>query len=822
MRALPSSFLFAFRRLSKAPGLALAVVAMLGAGIGAATTIFSIVEGVLLRPLPFPDPGRLVALGDHVGENTGIGVTAQEIATYRKATKAFSSAGAYTRMAYELSSHGRPEVIHAARMEASAFQTLGVQPILGRVFTEQEEAARAPLVVIGYSIWLNRFHGDPQVLGTSMVLDRKTYTIVGVMPRTFEFPLETGRVSQAELWVPMSLTAEEMSDANAGNWRFNMVARLKPGVSFEQAGLDADRVAHDIMRNFPAKLSAIHIRGAAAPLREQVVNSARPLLRTLFASVTVVLVIASVNVAILMLLRAIRRRREYAVQLALGARTGAVAQEALAEGLLLSLSGALLGIAGAAVVLRTALVLLPESMPRIDSIRMDRTVAGYGLLLALATGVLCSLAPVFAAMRADLLDSLGESARNSTGTRHAWLRSTLVVAEIAIAMVLLTTSAAFLRSYQKMLAIDPGFQPDHVLVAGYQLPLDQFPTGPSAERFDRELLEKLGGEPGVSSVGMAQVLPSTSATPMADYTIEGVSMASWKMQFAPFTLTDGDYFRAMGIPLRQGRYFTPQDKRNAPLVVIVNESMARHAWPGQQALCKRVHLGNPKNGFPWATVVGVVADTRRSRDEPSLDQFYLPFGQPNSLYGSNSPEKLANSAGGYIVMRSMLSVQEMEQTMRAAVAQIDPILALKEVRPMTEALTNVESPRRFNTGLMSAFALGALMLSISGIYAVVAFSVTLRRQEIAIRMALGAEREKIGRMVLASGVKLTALGCGLGVAGSIALSQLVRSFLFEVSPTDPMLYGLSTAVMLLFSTAACALPALRAAATNPNAVLRAT
>jgi putative ABC transport system permease protein len=528
-----------------------------------------------------------------------------------------------------------------------------------------------------------------------------------------------------------------------------------------------------------------------------------------------------VNVAILMLVRAIRRRREYAVRLALGARAGAMIREALAEGLLLSAAGGLLGLASAAVALKTALVLLPESMPRIDAIHMDSGVAGFALLLALTTGAFCSVVPAFAAMRTNLLESLRESGRTSTGTSHAWLRSALVVAEIAIAMILLTVSVAFVRSYQKMLAVDPGFRPDHVLVAGYQLPLEQYSTGSAAQRFDREVLDHLGGKPGIVAAGMAEVLPATASVPMADYTIEGVQMAGWKMQFAPFTVCDGDYFRAMGIPLREGRYFTWEDKAGAQLVLIVNESMAKHLWPGQDAVGKRMHLGNPNGGLPWATVVGVVGDTRRSRDERAGDQYYLPTDQPASLNGTDAPDKLTNAAGGYIVLRSALPPEQMEQTLRATVAEVDPMLALKEVHPMADALANIEAPRRFNTGLIGSFALGALLLAVSGIYAVVAFTVTLRVQEIAIRMALGAERGKIARMVLAGGVKLALLGCGLGVAGSMALSRIVSSFLFDVSATDPWLYVLSAAVMLLLTMVASALPAARAAATEPIGALRA-
>lgn len=821
MSAYLSSLRFAVRQLSKAPGFALAVVLMLAAGIGATTAIFSLVEGILLRPLPFHDPERLVALGDHVGEGLGLGVTAREIALYANASTAFSSVGGFARTTYELSGGATPKEVHAARLSASVFPALGVAPLLGRVFTRQEEDEHAPLAVIGYAMWVNRFHSDPHVVGEKIALGRKAYTIIGVMPRDFEFPLETGRLGQSQLWVPLSLTAGELSEENAGSWTFSMMARLKDGVSLTQAAADADRVARQTMRDFPAKLSAIHIRGDVDPMREHAVSETRPLLRTLFLAVSIVLLIACVNVAILLLVRAIRRRREYAVRLALGARPRAIVREALVEGLLLSIAGGLLGLGLAVAALKTALVRLPETMPRIGDIHMDASVAAFALLLALATGALCSMAPAFAAMRTNLLESLGDSARTSTGaSSHAWLRSALVVAEIAIAMVLLTVSLQFVRSYQKMLAVDPGFRPDHVLVAGFQLPLVQYSSGASVDRFNREVLDRLSGKPGIVASGITWVLPATDATPMSTYTLAGVTMATWKLKFAPFTLTHGDYFRAMGIPLREGRYFTPEDKGDSPAVVIVNESMAKSSWPGQDALGKRMHMGNPRNERAWATVVGVVGDTKRSRDEPSGAEFYLPIDQPGSTIGPSASDKLTDAASGYIVLRSALPPEQMVETVRAAVADVDPLLALEEVRPMTDAVSNVEAPRRFNTGLIGTFALGALLLAVSGIYAVVAFSVTLRAQEIAIRMALGAERVRIARMVLISGVKLALLGCGLGVVGSVALSQVVRSFLFDVSPTDPLIYAVSVLVMLVMTMVASAMPASRAASTDPINALR--
>ena len=822
MYKLAQDLRFALRQLSKTPGFTLTVIATLALGIGATTAIFSLVEGVLLRPLPFRDAGRLVLLGDHLGSARSMGVTAREIGTYSKATAAFSSMGAYVGSTYELSGGAIPEVVQAARLTAGVFPTLGVEPVLGRVFTGQEENGHEPLAVISYPLWLNRYHRDPHVAGGAIILDRKTYTIIGVMPRGFEFPLQTGHLDQVQVWVPMGLTAEELSEENAGAWGYRIVARLKDGVTLPQAAQDADRVAKQIMRNFPANMTAIRIRGDVTPLLETAVAEVRPLLRTLFLAVAIVLLIACVNVAGLLLVRAIRRRREYAVRLALGARAVAILRESVCEGLLLSVAGGLLGLGLAAAAIRVALRLLPESMPRVGSISMDGTVIAFALVLALATGVFCSFAPAFAAIRTNLTESLKEGARTGSGaSSHARLRSALVVAEIAVALVLLTVAGAFLRSFQKMRAVDPGFRPDHVLVAEYQLPFRQYPTNESVDNFNRAVVDRLSKEPGVVAVGMTNGLPASDSWVGAGYTIEGVPAASWKLKFAKFATVYGGYFRAMNIPLLDGRVFTMDDRSNTMPVVIVNETMAKNAWPGQRAVGKRMHAGNPKRPYPWATVIGVVADTKvGARDQPGDEQFYAASQQAAALYGAAAAGSRTMAAYGYITLRSTLPPEQMTQTLRSAVAEVDLLLPLRQVQPMDEVISNVEAPRRFNTDLITGFAIVALLLAITGIYAVVAFSVSLRTQEIAIRMALGAQRAGIARLVLISGAKLALLGCGLGLIASLAVSRVVSAFLFGVSATDPLVYVGAVMTMTVMALLATALPALRAASGDPIDALR--
>ena len=812
---------YSLRMLRKNPGFTVVAVLTLAVGVGATTAIFSLVEGVLLRPLPFQDADRLVLLGDHLGGRPGMSVRAREIATYTSAAQTFSSLGGYITASFELSGGAQPEQIDAVRLNSRMFPTLGVEPILGRVFTQQEDDARQPVAVISYALWSDRFHRDRYVLGSSIVLDRKPYSVIGVMPRSFEFPLGFGRLYRAQLWVPLSLTPDELSDQHSGFWGYHMIAHLKDGVSLPQAAQDADRVAQQIMRDLPASMSAIHIQGDVRPLRETVVADVRPVLQTLFLAVAVVLLIACVNVSSLLLVRAIRQRREYAVRIAIGASPARIIRESAAQGLLLSMVAGLLGLTLAAIAIRTTLHLLPDSMPRIDSVSINPIVATFALFVAIASGLLCSLAPAFAALRTNSIESLKEGAHTGSGAAsHARLRSALVVSEVAIALVLLTVSGVFLRSLQKMQAVDPGFRADHAVIAGYQLPLAQYPTEASVGVFNRAVVDKLSSKPGVIAVAISNAVAASDVSPQSAFTVEGVSSENWKLKFAAFTSVYGDYFAALGIPLLEGRTFTRHDNSSSPLVVIVSQSMAKDCWPRQNAIGKRMHVGNPQKPLPWATVIGVVADTKMPRDVPSVDQWYTPMDQPATLYGSGTPGNLSGPPSGYITMRSALDPQDMIQTLRSAIAEIDPLLALQDVQPVTDAVSAIEAPRHFNTDLITVFATVALLLAITGIYAVMAFSVSQRTQEIAIRITLGAQRIGIAKLVLVSGAKLALLGCALGVLGSLAVSRLINSFLFGVSATDPLIYMTCVLVMTTMALLASILPAARAASAHPMDALR--
>jgi putative ABC transport system permease protein len=827
MHGLLLNLRLAIRQLRRTPGFALTVVLTLALGIGTTTAIFSLVEGVLLRPLPFHDPARLVTLNDAL-EGEGVSglqaVTSAEVGQYARGTTSFASLGAYTPNGYELSGRGEPAQINGARLSAGVFTTLGVQPILGRVFTQQEDVGRQQVTVLSYSTWQSRFHGDTNILGSKVLLDRKPYEVIGVMPRNFEFPLAPGRLNQSELWVPMSFTTEELSyGANNGNWNYQMVGRLKPGITIEQAQQDANRVAVEVMRNFPPELKTVHIHAAVDSLKESAVAEGRPLVRILTLAVLVVLLIACLNVAGLLLVRAIRRRREFAVRLALGASPRALVSNSLMEGVLLSGAGGLLALMLAAATLKVAVPLLPESMPRVEGIHLDLGVIVFALCLALLTGALCGMAPAFAALRTRVNENLKEGGRTgSSGSSHGRLRSALVVTEIAVALVLLTAAGALLRSFQKMRDVDPGFRADHVLVAGYNLPSQLYGTQSVVDTFDRRLLERLEALPGTTAAGMSSTLPAMGSNNQSGFRVdESARDQSAKLRVAPWSLVVGDYFRAIGIPLISGRYLTAADRQDMPLVVVVNQVLARHYWPDGNAVGHRLRIGTPDSKTPWATIVGIVANTKLgSPDMPDMEQIYASAAQYKAMLASFAPPGMVTGDGGYIVLRSSLPPEQMTNTMRSTVASLDPQLALQHMQTMDDALSASEAPRRFNTSIISAFALGALLLATIGVYAVIAFSVSMRSQEMAIRMALGSRRGEIVRLVLTSGAKLAAIGCVAGLIGALAVSRLLGSMLFNVSATDPLILTGSIATMIVLSLVACAIPAQRAASANPVDALR--
>ena len=823
-----SDLRIAARHLRKSPGFSATAVLMLALGIGATTAIFSIVEAVILRPLPFPHSERLMSLSDilqstDLNGNGEAGVTGPDILAYTCDTRSFENLGGYQNTGYELAGAGDPAQINAARLSGGVFPTLQVAPLMGRVFNQQEDDQREPVTVVSYAMWQNRLHGDPHVMGTKILLDRKPYVIIGVMPRSFEFPLAPGHLNSAELWVPMSLTAQETSPAGSGNWGFAMVGRLKPGITPAQAQQDAERVAQETMRSYPAFMASLHITASVRSLHEETIFQARHLIRILFLAIVVVLLIACANLAGLLLVRAIRRRREIAMRLALGAGAWALLRQSVLESLVLSATGGVVGLGLAAIGLRVGVSRLPETLPRIDEIGLDWQVVAFAIALSLLTGIGCGLMPAFAAWRTSVNETLKEGGRTGSAGGHAWLRSSLVVGEIATALILLAAAGLLLRSFEKMRSVDLGFRPDHVLTAAYSLPLKQYSTQAAVDGFNHELIRRLQQLPGVKAAGLSPFLPASGGTANSAFVVEGyVPPPGEGLNLLTPFIVDGNYQEAMGIRLLSGRWLTPADTPDTQLVGVVNRKLAEHYWAGANPIGKRLRIGTAETPTPWITVVGEAADVKEiSPDAPGKEQIYVAVDQLAKIMGPlTSPGDPPNGNGGYISVRTAMEPEQIANTLRATVREIDPQLPLTQVQSMDQNVSDSEAPRRFNTGLISAFALAAVLLAVLGIYSVIAFSAALRLQEMAIRMALGSQRSGILTLIFLSAIKLALAGCAIGLVGAAAASHLLDSLLFSVSPFDPMVLTLAAVLVLILALAASLLPATRAASIDPMKALR--
>lgn len=817
---------YALRQLRKTPGFTLTAVLTLAFGIGATTAIFSILEGVLLRPLPFPEAGRIVVVGDIPEGVPSFGggppqATAPASRMYARDTHSFANMGAYQQTGYEFSGAGEPAQISASRLNAGVFPALGVSPLMGRVFTQQEDEGSQQVAVISYAMWRTRFHGDTNILGQKIQLDRKTYEVIGVMPRDFEFPLVPGQLNRSELWVPMSFSQGEL--VQNGSWNYNIVGRLKSDVTAAQARQDMDRVAQEVMRAFPPGMGTLKIHAQVESLGETTVSGARALIRMLFLAVAVVLFIACANLAGLLLVRVIRRRREISVRLALGASGAVILRQSLVEALMLSVGGGLLGLLLASVSLRVGVSLLPETLPRVAAIGLDWPVVGFALGLAVLTGVLCGLIPSFAAARTSVNEALKEGGRTgSAGGGHARLRSILVIAELGVALVLLTASGLLLRSFEKMRSVDLGFRTDHALTAFYGLPHQQYSTQVAVDAFDNTLLRKLEQLPGVQAVGVTSVLPQSGGNSSNAFIPEGyVAPKGETLNLAWASQVMGNYFRAAGIPFLRGRDFNDADRADSPLVLIVNRTLAEHYWPGQDPIGKRIHIGVAESQVPWMTVVGEIGDIKEtSADSDTLNQMYTPASQMKAAIGQFATPDMITGNYGSIMLRTQLPPEQMADALRATIHSIDPQLPLTHVETMEHVIAGGQASRRFNTVLISAFAGAAVLLALLGIYSVIAFSAALRTQEMAIRLALGSQRSSVMRLVLTSGAKLGLAGCVLGGVGAVFATRLLRSLLFQVDPLDPLVLVLSAVSILLIALAASVIPARRAAAIEPMQALR--
>jgi predicted permease len=810
------------RQLIKAPGFALTAVLTLAIGIGGVTAVFSVVQAVILRPLPFKDPGRLISLHERFEQDAHeLRMSAPDVLIFERESQAFSEVGGFIASAYELTGAGAPFKARAERVTSSLFPLLGIEPVLGRTFTRQEDDNSSPVTVISYALWKERFRSDPNVLGTTVDLDRRPYAIIGVMPRNFEFPLDAGRLSHRDLWVPMSFTPIEKT-SEGDNFDYGAVARLKPGITMSQAQHDVDRVIAGIQAQYPAG-SNLKLHAGFIPLRDEVIQGARPILRILLGAVALILLIACANLANLLLVKAAGRRREFGMRLALGAARRTVFRQLLTESLALSFLGGCAGVALAVVLVQTAAARLPDSLPRLSEIQVDWPLLLAAVVLTAATGLLCGLAPAVQSMRGDVLDSLRDGGSAGDGPRQSYLRSGMVILEVGLALVLLVSSGLLLRSFRKMLEVDPGFESSHVLTASLALPRRDYPVQQKVDTFFTTLQQRLESGPGVKSVGFASNIPIVGQRSGRLIAPEGyIKSPGEGWIIVSNYLTQGSYFEAMRIPMIRGRYLTASDdQQGARLVTVISQSLANRYFPGKDPIGKGIKVGPDfASPMPTMTVVGVVGDIKQgARDQATVPQMYEPLSQAAAGLGPYAA--MIGVAGDMnIVIRTTGDPVALVNALNSTVHQLDPMLAVSSVNTMDEIVAATESSRRFNTVILSSFAGIALLLSLLGIYGVMAYSVSERTREIAIRMALGSTRESVLLRTLQQALSLTAIGAALGLAASVGLTRLLSSLLYDVRPLDGPVIAAAIFLLFLCSSLAAYLPARRAAAVDPMQALR--
>ncbi len=817
---------YGIRQLRKAPGFALTAVLTLAVGIGGVTAVFSIVDAVLLRPLPYAQADRLVRLHEGIEHQfESANLPAPDVIRFARENRAFSAVAGFIASRYEVSGAGLPFAAQAERVTASLFPMLGAQPLLGRVFTRDEDEKSAPLALISYGLWREKFQGDAGVVGRTVDLDRQPYTIIGVMPRGFEFPLDAGEVNERDLWVPMSFTPDEKKD-EVDNFDYGAIARLKPGATLGEAQADVSRMLGEIQAEIPAQYG-IHLTSNVGLLQEETVHAARPLLRTLLGAVCLILLIACANLANLLLVRAAGRRREFGVRMALGAARKTMLRQLLVESLLLSAMGGALGLCLAVVLVEAAKAILPEAagLPRLNEIAVHWPVAALALLLIAGTGVVCGLAPAVGSMKADVLDALRDGGQAAgQGRSHHRLRSGLVMVEVALAMMLLVGSGLLLRSFARMLETDPGFVVENLVTASLDLPAHDYATQEKVDAFYGELQTQLAAMPGVRWAGLASGIPIAGISSYRSFVPEGYVPQNgrrWDSASNYFVL--GDYFRAMGIRLVEGRLLnTGDDRPDAPLVAVVSQTAAKEYWPGKDPVGMRLRMGgSPQSTRPLITIVGIVGDVHQNAlDEKVIPQMYEPFTQFQRQFEPAVQASIGMMGGANVVVRSTGDAGAEAADLEKTVHRLDPLLAVTNVRTMDEVVAETEASRRFNTGVLTSFAAIALGLALLGIYGVLAYAVTERKREIAIRMALGATRRNVERRTLGQALVLALVGVAAGLGAALGLTRYLASLLYGVKPLDAATLAGAVVVLLACSALAAWIPAQRAASVEPMEALR--
>jgi putative ABC transport system permease protein len=809
---------------ARSPGLAAAVVLTLGVGIGAVTGIFNLVNGVLLQALPFREPERLVALHEKIPGRLDreIPFCPPDYLLLARQEEWFAKAGSYRNTAFEISGNGAPERVTGALVTASLFETLGVAPILGRTFTELEDDQGHKTALLSYAFWNRRFGHAASVIGHSIQVDRLSYTIIGVLPPHFVFPLRGGQYNNApaDVFVPMSFTAEQQQ-AYGTQYSNSVVARLKPGVSIEQVRAAASVLARRFEERYPAsiqKMPGFSLAVMVAPFHEEIVGRVRTVLSVMFAAVLIVLLIGCANAANLMLARGVLLARETAIRVALGASRWRLIRQTLAESGVLALAGGVLGVLVAALSTKALIAGSPIALPRYEAVVMNYRLLLFAVAISALTALLFGLVPAVDGSRGEAADALRDGGHGRTHglRRRRWLRW-FVAVQTALAVVLMIGAGLLIRSFTKLLEVDPGFRPQQVIGFSLNLPVQSYPQAAQIRGFWEQLQERLSSIPGVESVGIGDL-------PLAIRTSRGIwpDEASAIGSSPPLILhswVHGDYFRGLGVPLLKGRLFTKRDITGSEPVIILNETMARLFFPGKNALGRHLKWGgNAESRGPWMTVVGVVGDFKgRSLQESAEPMAFTPLMQEQD---ARIADRYSISRAQNIAVRTSGESAAMASVVRGQLAKLDPALPITELRTMEEAVREAAATQRFTTYLVGAFAALAISLAILGIVSIVAHSVGQRSREIGLRLALGASPRAVRLLMLREGLLYALIGVAVGAILALGLTRLMGALLFGVQATDPVTFGSVIVFVAIAAAAAGWLPAYRAARVDPMSVLR--
>ncbi|HKA22286.1 MAG TPA: ABC transporter permease [Blastocatellia bacterium] len=814
MDSLFQDIKYGVRKLLKDRSFTAVAVFALSLGIGANSAIFSVVNSVVLRPLPYKDSDRLVTIYSSLRQ-TGlekIVVSAPELADFREQNNCFDQVAAYDFQGVNVTGGDEPERIRASLLSPNLLPVLGINPIIGRGFApDEDQPGQSQVTVLSYSIWQRRFAGEPNVIGKTLDIDGKSIEVIGVMPFDFRFP-----DPDTELYLPLTIDPELLTENNRGSHFLNVVARLKPGVSIDRAQADMNTIA----QRMSIEHSSTYRTGYGASviaMRDDIVGEVRPTLLILLGAVGFVLLIACANVANLLLARGVARQKEVAVRTALGATRVRLIRQLLTESTILAIIAGGLGLLLALWGVEFLVSLSPASIPRLNEISLDARVVAVTMSVSLLTGLLFGLAPAMQFSKPDLNETLKDVGRNSTdGRQRQRLRGLLVISELALSVVLLIGAGLMIRSFIRVQVADPGFNAENLLTMRLSLPRSKYPDFNRQTRFFQDLIERIQAQPGVQSTATINVLPLSGSTADRSFKIEGRNV----IQGEPgpdeeLRFISSGYFSTMGIPLLRGRAFTQRDNSESPRVAIVNQALADRYW-SRDAIGKRIAYSGLGEGKPnWCEIIGVAGNVKHlGPDIPAKPEVYLPFLQP--LFST------ATSTIGpmYLVTRTATQPEALTGAVRGAIESVDSNQPVSNVRTMAQRISTALAQRRFNMLLLGIFAGVALLLASIGIYGVMSFAVTQRTRELGIRMALGASASDVLRLVLGQGLALTLIGVAGGLAASFVLTSLINSLLYEVSATDSLTFAAVSVILIIVSTGACFVPAVRAMKVDPMVALK--